>query len=86
MTTNARNKQSLAIAIDRSNKLKNLINNGTYNYHKWNACQKKRKYDTEYEAINAFYTILNNYPKQKGKLVRYQCAYCDGWHIGHKQT
>jgi hypothetical protein len=84
MTKIKRNKQSLDIAIERSNKLSNLINTGKYNYHKWVTCQKKRAYDTEFEAIDAFYFIKNTYPDQNhDNLTRYECQYCGKWHVGH---
>ena len=59
---------------------------GEYLDHgKWSRCQKKKGYDTEYEAINAFYEAVQRDPKNKEVLERYQCQHCGKWHLGHKQ-
>ncbi len=44
-----------------------------------NACDGKKRHQSKAEALKVRWVVRNRH----GKLMAYQCRWCNGWHLGH---
>lgn len=46
---------------------------------RWKACARKVRYESGHIAKHVAFVLRSKF----GKMHRYKCDFCGGWHVGH---